>query len=209
MKRLERSALVVVGAAVGVLLLLSRCQKPVSHGEAPKQQIATSSTATASVSTKAEQLVRVTVRKPVRPSGKSLQERPATGSINSGEVYGSEEELIIVVESTQSTSAQAAATSQASATMSAQLTEVNVYARAGVVLISAPGVIALDYQFYTFTVPEWLLGVKLDVGTDVEANLQQAGVGLSVGNKAFATGGVYAQYDLRGYGYYVGAGLRF
>ncbi|MNY37411.1 hypothetical protein D3C86_1719730 [compost metagenome] len=72
---------------------------------------------------------------------------------------------------------------------------------------TVPGAIALTYQVTDVEIPPWVLGTPLELGLEVEGNLNQLGAGVSVGGKAFASAGGYLGWD--GPGWYVGLGMRF
>ncbi|MNK94664.1 hypothetical protein D3C87_1148730 [compost metagenome] len=117
-----------------------------------------------------------------------------------------EEPIIIRIKQT----ATAAASSQASASIdhlagASKMTP--DHARLGAFIGTVPGAIALTYQVAAVEVPPWVLGTPLELGLEVEGNVQQLGGGVSVGGKAFATAGGYVGWN--GPGWYLGLGMRF
>ena len=81
------------------------------------------------------------------------------------------------------------------------------HSRIGIIGGTFPGFVALDVQTLR-GYPAKSLGLDLEASIDVQAGLQQAGVGLSLGGKTFATGGGYLTYAGQT-GWYIGGGLRF
>jgi hypothetical protein len=80
--------------------------------------------------------------------------------------------------------------------------------RIGLIVGTMPGVVAVDVQLVRGR-PLTPLGLDMMVSLDAQANLQQAGLGLAVGDKAFATVGGNYTWDGQGVGWYAAGGLRF
>ncbi len=118
-----------------------------------------------------------------------------------------DEPIIIRIKQT----ATAAASSEASASDSPMSPwhspMAQEHARLGAFVGIVPGAIALTYQVACFQIPAEVLGTRLGIGLEVEGNAQQLGAGISVGGKAFATGGGYLGWA--GPGWYMGVGMRF
>lgn len=196
--------LAVILALVGLIVLLKRCEpEPAVRevaGPPVKTVQAVSSTATSS--TKATNKAKVKVTVPANSKGRYAA---------SGKPVEQDEPVTVEVELDQEAVAQAAAVSSASQTVFGQGTSVGQpdYARVGVLLGSFPGLAAVDVQVVRAELPSWLLGQRLDLGLDLEANHLQAGAGVSVGGKFFVTGGGCVTYLGLLPSYYLGVGARF
>jgi hypothetical protein len=124
-----------------------------------------------------------------------------------------DEPIIIRIRQTATAAASSGASSSAAVPMAdtqgggRHLEASPTHARLGAMVATVPGALALTYQLEHVEVPPWVVGIPLEVGLDVQGNLSQVGAGVSVGSKAFATGGGYVGWT--GPGWYVGAGLRF
>lgn len=81
-------------------------------------------------------------------------------------------------------------------------------ARLGV-MVAYPVGLALTYQLGALELPKEAIGVDLDLGVDLEGNLDQVGAGLSLGRKAFVTGGGFVGWRGPLMGWYLGVGQRF
>lgn len=116
------------------------------------------------------------------------------------------EDEVIVVELEQ------AAVATASAPQAAEAVEPE-YSRLGAMVGTFPGVAAFTFQAVRVPVPATVVGVKVDIGIDIEANLDQAGVALTVGRKAFIAAGGHVTHPRAAaaatLGWHVGVGLRF
>lgn len=204
-------AFAALAVLVGALFFGLTRGAPVAHPSPAPASFATA-IATSSAAVTASQSVRVTIRRPARPSTshKSAAERSRGpgDALQADLAEGQDEE--VVIELTQAVAATAASDAQASASAPAEpMAAVPEHGRLGVTLSTMPGVVALDVQLAQGTLPAWLFGAPLEVGLDVQANHLAAGAGLSVGSKAFASLGGYSQWDLASYGVYGALGMRF
>lgn len=75
--------------------------------------------------------------------------------------------------------------------------------RLGLLAGTFPGVVAGDVQVVRRCALDQV------VSGDLELNLFEVGIGLSVGGKAFGEAGAWTQWNILHYGLYVGAGMRF
>lgn len=192
---------------LGLGALVSRCIGP---AVAPVPPVAVSAPA---VPVKAEvqaasagtQGLKVTVRGIKSAEVKSPKQKPF-GSAPSTPQAGSDFEIIL--EATQSLVMASSASVEVkshSAPTAGQLE----HAKLGVMVGLVPGYVAADFQLAKMDLPLWLFNTPMEVGLDVEANHMQMGLGLSAGEKAFATAGSYLTYGDWQQGYYLGLGLRF
>lgn len=165
-------------------------------------------TSSAEVRTVATQSIRVTITRK-RPNtasqdGQEGRRNPsAVGCILPKHTapsiaYEEPYEETISIDAIQSVSAEA--TSNASI----QHSEVSVgsippHSNIGVMAGNVPGVVALTYK---------VVDLPWDCGVDIEANLAQAGVGLSTSGKVFGVAGAYLSYQLQP-GLFAGVGVRF
>lgn len=81
-------------------------------------------------------------------------------------------------------------------------------ARLGV-MVAYPVGLAVTYQLGALELPKEAIGVGLDLGVDLEGNLDQLGAGMSLGRKAFVAGGGFVGWRGPLYGWYLGVGQRF
>lgn len=197
-------------AILMVVLLVRGCARVPKPVNLTPTRASSSSVATSSTSASGNQWGKITIR-PIRThSGKSASAVDQQGALAKGAGvigYGNPaiakeepsegyEEITIEMGLTMAASASSGAS--ASDIVASNQVEKQEVLPIGVILSTAPGNVALDYK---------LIGIG-PVGLDVEGNHRQVGAGLSVGTKAFGTGGVYLGLD-GGRGVYVGAGCRF
>ena len=113
------------------------------------------------------------------------------------------------------TTSVASASASATASLPSQVAAIRSplavqdHGRIGLLAATVPGVLAVDFEALQLRTPWWLVGQPIEVGLDAEANLAEAGAGISVGSKAFLAAGGFLGYSLRERGLYLGAGLRF
>ncbi len=149
--------------------------------------------------------------------GRQLQAGgPAPDNTGSGSVAATIATEPPPIEIDVTTSSTASSTAAATASAPSQVAGVSPtqlpvpsHGRIGVLAATIPGILSVDVEALQLRTPWWLVGQPLEVGLDAEANLAEAGAGISVGSKAFIEGGGYLGYSLRQRGVYVGAGLRF
>ena len=154
---------------------------------------------------------------PGQGGGSQLQAGgPAPGGPVSGPTAGAiatdSPPIEIDVTTTSTASSTAAATASAPsqvAGVSPTQLPVPSHGRIGILAATVPGIFSVDVEALQLRTPWWLVGQPIEVGLDAEANLTEAGAGISVGSKAFIEGGGYLGYSLRQRGVYVGGGLRF
>ncbi len=210
-------ALLALGSIVGASL--TRCV-PTPYPQVPATPPPVSQAtaiATSSAAVVATQSVRVVIRRRAARVPQEVQEpqqtaggagAPATRRSTPGPQAGGatpepddwEEELLI--ELSQSTTATAASTAQASASVQpvSDPYELPTHGRLGL-LAAYPIGLAVDLQLLRAPLP-------VEVSLDLEANLEQGGLGVAVGSSVFATAGGWARWDRSALGWYVGAGVR-
>lgn len=212
--------LLLAAGALGVSAILRGCDRPGAVQMMPTPMPAASSAAiaTSSAHVTASQSVRVTIRRPsgynesqrtpdASRSAKTAQVTRTTGGL-SFEGQGEE----IVVEVSQAIAAAATSSAQASAATSGNygpLDSFQTHGRLGVIAATMPGILAVDVELARVDVPPWLVGMQLELGLDVAANLEAGSLGVSAGSKAFALVGYWSRWNLSAQGVTVGAGLRF
>ncbi|MNX96329.1 hypothetical protein D3C86_1286410 [compost metagenome] len=211
-------------AAAGALLLLalialSTCSTPAPSPPAPVKVSnsrplptpAATAIASSSAAATASQAVRVTIRRPVEPHApqtraKNLRNGTETQAGSGGPHAQDFEEIVIEVTQT----ATAAASSEASASAQPVSDPYKFdHARLGLIALTAPGILAIDYQLTRIDVPPWLFGLPLELGLDVATNLEAGALGVTAGGKAFAGGYAWSRWDLGAQGLAAGVGLRF
>lgn len=215
MKRLYL-ALAAAGAVLMAGVGLARCSAPIVPPAPPPvaspTPAAIASSLTAATATGA---ARVTLRRPVAPqsmptfTGDGLSKDPAS------DLHSGYEEIVIEVTQT----ATAAASSEASSSAPAFSDQAPAFAQKrqehaclGVVLLTAPGILALDYQLLRLDASPLsrpVLSVDLELGVDVAGNGQVGAVGVTAGGKAFAGGYAWSRWDLGAQGLAGGVGVRF
>ena len=142
--------------------------------------------------------------------------RPAPGGSVSGSTdaaIASDSPPIEIDVTTTSTASSTAAAKVSAPSLAAAIPPaqplVPDHGRIGVLVATVPGILAVDVEGLQLRTPRWLVGQPTEVGLDAEANLAEAGAGISVGSKAFVEAGGYLGYNGRQRGFYVGGGLRF
>lgn len=213
-------ALAVAGAILMAGLILARCPSP-SPTPRPDPTPTAQAIASSSTAATASQAVKVTIRRPsnsdqmTKPSNMAASGDPILqkGGEQSNKGY---EEIVIEVSQTATTVASSEASASASVPVVQERRESAggagaTHARLGLVALTAPGILALDYQLLRLDASPLsrpVLGVDLELGLDVAGNAQMAGAGVSVGGKGFATAGGWVGFQ-GGAGWYLGAGVRF
>lgn len=114
----------------------------------------------------------------------------------------------IVIEFDQVLTTTATSSAQAAAAVGVIETS-PTHGRLGVVALTAPGILAASWQLGSVEIPSWVAGMPLEVGLDLEGNLEHIGAGASVGGKGFAFAGYWIGYNLIAHGPSIGVGLRF
>lgn len=221
------AAVAVVVAALCFLVLLgvgiARCSRPSTPVPLvtphPDPSPAARAIATSSSAATASQTVRVTIRRPVSADhapqirSKNRKWGPETQSgSDSPHAPTDFEEIIIEGMQTVSAAANSAATASVNrspASVNASPHFVNDHGRLGVVALTAPGILAADFQLARLDVPPWLVGIPLELGLDVAANIETAAAGVTIGGKGFAGGYAWYRWDLGAQGLAAGIGLRF
>ncbi len=145
-----------------------------------------------------------------------VAERPTPGVVPSGSTAVAtatdSPPIEIDVTTTATSSAMAAATAsppEPAAPISPAGSAAPSHGRIGVLAATIPGVFAFDVEALQLRTPWWLVGQPIEVGLEAEANLAEAGAGITIGSKAFVEGGSYLGFDGRQRGLFVGGGLRF
>lgn len=120
------------------------------------------------------------------------------------------EEITIELSQTVTSAASSSAAASASVDQFRQVAEmIPDHGRLGVILGTMPGLVALDVELVRVEIPPWLVGVPLEIGLDVAANLEAGAVGVSVGEKAYAMAGAWSTWRGDQRGLLLGAGMRF
>jgi hypothetical protein len=209
----------VVGAIVALLVvgsLMARCSMPAESppNDAMEQPNGTQSTAQATAT--ASQAVRVTItRKPASQDAPQATRRGEPGGLGlSGGDGGSTAPTdgeSITIEVSQAVGVAAGASASVSAPTFGNLPKVD-HARLGLVAITAPGILAADYQLLRLDASPLsrpALGVDLELGLDVAGNAQVGALGVTAGGKAFSGAWAWSRWDLGEQGVAMGVGLRF
>lgn len=199
---------------------MARCTRPEPPVPlvTPRPEVQASATSTAMAS----QSVRITIRRPQTkaPSGsqQATSQEPAGATFRGGLVRldppESADDEVITVEIAQTVTAAASSAASVEILEDPETRLTNPrgfqgdHGRLGAILITAPGVLALDYQLARVDVPPWVAGMPLELGLDVAANTAMLGGGVSVGGKGFATSGLWVGFQ-GGMGWYLGLGARF
>lgn len=211
-------------AAAGAFLLLplglalSTCSTPppvkvtdsLPLNPSPAAQSTAHATATAS------QAVKVTItRKPTAQDALQATKHGGPGGLSLDDRQGGStaptEAETITIEVSQAVGVAAGASASVSAPTFGNLPKVD-HARLGLVALTAPGILALDYQLLRLDASPLsrpVFGVDLELGLDVAANAQVGALGVTAGGKAFAGAWAWSKWDLGAQGLAAGFGLRF
>ena len=184
----------------------------------PSSRPAAVAQATAATTTHVHIVIRRWPRSwPAAPSGSGVPDRVATAS---GSVSPQAPPSVIATDSppieidvtTTSTASSTAAATASAPSLAAAVTVAQHpmlrHGRIGVLAATVPGVLAIDVEALQFRTPWWLVGQPLEVGLDAEANLAEAGAGISVGSNVYVEAGGFTTYRGGQRGLYLGGGLR-
>ena len=211
-------ALAAAGAILMAVLGFVRCQPPAptfpraalpAASPTPAAQ-AIASSSTAATLTNDLEIIVPSRRHAPSPDGLKPSRHPEEAGGLPRVSAPDEEPIIIRIRQTATAAASSEASASAGLLAPAQERPASAggeHARLGAFVGTVPGAIALTYQLADVEIPLWVLGTPIELGLEVEGNASQVGAGISVGSKAFATGGGYLGWA--GPGWYVGLGMRF
>ena len=168
---------------------------PVAQARPLEATASAAAVATSSAATVGKQTIRVTIPRQTPPQGPKRRVLVPEGTT----VPPDEENAPpIVIELEQTMAATASSESQATASAMVAHAPVDPFPRAGVLVGTMPGGVALDLE----------LAQVHGVGIDLEGNAEQVGLGASWGDRLFLEGGGFVTYD-GAPGLFVGLGARW
>ena len=219
--------LAVAGTLLLAVLGLARCNDSAPPAPLPVASPMPAATAIASSSTAAtltnDLEIVIPPRRVAQNPYTAVQTRPAepktqqprgmvVGDFPKGS-YSVEQEEPIIIRIKQTATAAASSEASASVDHLGCVTEVVPdHARLGVISATMPGILAADYQLLRLDASPLsrpALGLDLELGLDVAANVQVGALGVTAGGKAFAGAWAWSRWDLGAQGLAAGVGLRF